>query len=226
MTAWTRDDLRYEIKFAAPSADVHALHQWIAQHPAGVRNAYPSRRVNNIYFDTHDLRCYREVGSAARDKVRLRWYGDTTQPDASTLEIKRRRNRVGWKQKFDVGGLGLEGTRWRPLLQDVKSRVPAEALIWLNAHPVPVLINQYNRDYYESADRKVRLTIDRGQAVFGQNAATQPKFRGAVRLPDWFVVEIKFAMADEKLGNEFIQGIPIRASRNSKYALGAMALFP
>ncbi|MBF0298406.1 MAG: VTC domain-containing protein [Oligoflexia bacterium] len=39
---------------------------------------FPARKVNSIYFDTADLRLYRQtqIDSIRRMKIRIRWYGD------------------------------------------------------------------------------------------------------------------------------------------------------
>jgi hypothetical protein len=59
-----------------------------------------------------------------------------------------------------------------------------------------------------------------------QNLYARPNLLKRARLPDLTVAEVKFGRADERLGNRFIQGIPIRVSRNSKYVVGVAAIRP
>lgn len=42
----------------------------------GMKILYPSREINNCYFDTKDLRCFfeSEEGMLPRKKIRIRWY--------------------------------------------------------------------------------------------------------------------------------------------------------
>ena len=108
-------DTRYEIKYVAPVTRYHELAQWIRLHPAGFRTAYPPPWVNNVYFDTPDLFTFREnlLGSSSRSKLRLRWYGREPAPSQSNLEVKRRRNQLGWKLSYRTGPVDLARQSWR-----------------------------------------------------------------------------------------------------------------
>ncbi len=218
--------MRHELKFVAPVTRYRELEQWIRLHPAGFRTAYPPRRVNNVYFDTHDLASYREnlAGGSRRDKLRLRWYGDGAGADASVLEVKHRRNQLGWKTLFRLGAIDLETTTWAALRRGLRAQLPAEGRFWLDSHPLPVLINRYRRQYFEHPERPVRVTLDWQQVVFDQRYSTRPNLTKRANLPDSIVVEVKFGRADRRLGTQVIQGIPIRVSRNSKYMIGVQAI--
>ena len=219
---------RYELKFAANPVHRHELLRWILSHPAGFYSPYPPRQVNNVYFDGFRLHAYHEnlVGDSRRSKVRLRWYGDTFSPERCVLEVKRRRNMLGWKLSFAGGAVDFEANTWRKIRSWLRSEVPAEARSWLDGSPVPVLINRYQREYFVSRDERIRLTLDERQRVFDQRFGSRPNCTRASNLPDTFVVEVKFAPEDRAEGSWVIQGIPIRVSRNSKYVIGVQALLP
>ena len=75
-------DTRNEIKFIASSQQYDHLLKWVKLHPAGFYTNYPDRRVNNIYFDSHDYKAYADnlTGASFRAKVRYRWYGSSLTP--------------------------------------------------------------------------------------------------------------------------------------------------
>jgi len=220
------DDARYEIKFVADATRHHELEQWIRLNPMAFRTSYPPRFVNNIYFDTPDLFAFAEnlSGASARSKVRLRWYGDTFRAETSKLEVKRRRNTFGWKHQYPAGPIDLTEDPWRRIQQSLRKAISPEGRAWLDAHPQPVLINRYHRQYYESPGGVLRATLDWHQRVYDQRLKGAPNLRNRSNLPDTLVVEIKFLVADRALGAQAISGIPIRVSRNSKYMIGVESI--
>ncbi len=220
------EDARYEIKFVADATRYRELEQWILLNPAGFRTSYPPRQVNNVYFDTQDLYAYAEnlSGASARSKVRLRWYGETDQPESTVLEVKRRRNHLGWKFHFPGGPVDFRSQRWSKLRYELRRRLSPEGRLWLDSHPQPVLINCYHRQYFESPAGRLRATLDWRQTVFDQRLAARPNLRHRANLPGTLVMEIKFNRADHALGSEVTQGTPIRVSRNSKYMIGVQSI--
>lgn len=226
MSAHTPDPLRYEVKYVARASDLHRLLTWVQNTSAGFTEPYPQRQVNNIYFDTFDHFAYSEniSGASKRSKVRFRWYGEVDQPTKGTLEVKRRRAGVGWKLSYPVGPLELAGIPWQTIRRALRSQLPAEAQLWLDANPQPVLINRYRRRYFLSRDQKVRLTVDWNQRVYDERSSSVPNLTRLANLPDTIVVELKFDRGDRPLANRYAQGIPLRLSRNSKYVIGVQAI--
>ena len=94
------DDLRYEIKFVVPITESYRLTAWVREHTAAFGIAYPPRRVNNVYYDSYGLATYEEnlSGVSERTKIRLRWYGADSERLSGKLELKMKRNRLGWKK--------------------------------------------------------------------------------------------------------------------------------
>jgi hypothetical protein len=220
------EDARYEIKFVADAVRYHELEQWIRLNPAGFHTSFPPRQVNNVYFDTPDLYAYAEnlSGASARSKVRVRWYGDTRQPEKTQLEIKRRRNHLGWKHTYPAGPMDFENRTWGQLRRDLRRSLPPAGRIWLDESPQPVLINRYFRRYFVAPEGGLRATLDFRQQVYDQRLKSRPNFRIRANLPDTLVVEIKFGRHDHVLGSEVIASLPIRVSRNSKYMIGVGAI--
>ena len=217
---------RYEIKFVASARDLHEVLRCVRVNRAGFREPYPPRQVNNVYFDTFDQFAYSEnlSGASARSKVRFRWYGSVDRPESGTLEVKCRRGGVGWKISHRVGAVPLAGSSWREMRSSLREQLSADGRIWLDSNPQAILINRYQRRYFLSADALVRLTVDWEQRVYDQRLRTVPNFTRAANLPDTVVVELKFGREDHGRANRFIQEIPLRLSRNSKYVIGTSSI--
>ena len=226
MSGAVPDWARHEVKFVGAETRYAYVNSWVHLHPAGFTSTYPLRRVNNVYFDNADLFSYEEnlVGASQRSKLRLRWYGETFRPESSVLEVKRRRNLVGWKLNFPGGPVDFEGDTWRTIRRKLRAQLSEPARIWLDANPLPVLINYYDREYFESRDGRVRLTLDRHQSVLDQRFKGQPNLTAKANLPATMIVELKFYQQDWALGSKAIQGMPIRVSKNSKYVVGVQSL--
>lgn len=220
------DQVRHEVKFVALALRLRELEHWVRVHPMGFVEAYPPRRVNNVYFDNDALFAFHEnlVGASSRSKLRLRWYGDTFAPEQGILEVKRRRNMVGWKLSRTTPGFDLERHDWRRLRRSLAAHLDPEIRIWFDASPRPVILNRYMRRYYLSRDGKVRVTLDDQQTVYDERFGSRPNVSHRSNLPDTMVVEFKFAPRDRLEGSRATQGIPIRISRNSKYVIGVQSL--
>ncbi|MDH3346496.1 MAG: polyphosphate polymerase domain-containing protein [Desulfobulbaceae bacterium] len=221
------EDARREIKFVTRRSHYEQLKDWLFHNQAFFRIAYPDRAVNNIYFDTHNYDAYDAnlSGRSGRTKVRYRWYGKDPQPEAGKLEIKHKRNMFGWKTLFPIPVAPWhEHISWINLKRIISDHLPIEGKLWLQHHPVPIIINRYEREYYLSSDGLVRVTIDKNQTVLDQRRKSQPNLTMSVALPDIIIVEIKFHRSERERASEIIQGIPIRASAYSKYVSGVHAV--
>jgi hypothetical protein len=217
---------RFEVKFVGPPPQRVAVEYWLRSHPAAFRTAYPPRRVNNVYFDDYDLSTFGEnlTGISQRTKVRFRWYGSDAREPPGTLELKFKRNRLGWKQGYRLASLPLLGIAWSDVVRNLREQLPLEGRTWLDAHPQPVLINSYLRHYYVSSDGRVRITLDGGQRVCDQRFHSTPNLHAFVNLPETLIVEVKADSTDHELAGRVVQGIPIRAGRHSKYVVGVQSM--
>ena len=97
-------DWRYELKLVCDGRLLSQARSWIRLHPAGLRTAYPPRRVNNLYLDTRNLANFtaNTSGLSQREKVRLRWYGDGMTVIRPILERKQKSNMLGRKVQFTL----------------------------------------------------------------------------------------------------------------------------
>jgi hypothetical protein len=220
-------EVRYEIKFAGSELLREQLRFALRTHPAGFRIAYPSRQVNNVYFDTYNYDAYWDnlAGASVRTKVRYRWYGDSLEPICGALELKDKRNLLGWKRTYKVDESPyVHDARWRVIQEKVKDQLPEEGRQWLDTNPQPVLINSYLRAYFISSDERIRVTLDWNQAVWDQRFSSCLNLKKRGNMPRTVVLEIKGSAEDRKLAAHVLQDLPVRISRFSKYVVGVQAV--
>ena len=220
---------RYEVKIPLPFLLLADVEAWVRVHPSHWRRPYPSRQINNIYFDTPTYAGLNAnlAGFGDRAKLRLRWYGDRLACVADAyLELKQKRGTIGWKEVIPVDvDLDLRDTGWRQLTAALEDAAGIMGRHWLSHFPVPVLINCYRRDYYATPDRVVRLTVDRSLRAYGQRATRVPNLTLLAPLADEIVIELKAttdAGALRRL-NDALSYFPPSVGRFSKYVQGMLA---
>jgi len=224
---------RYEVKIPLPAARLPEIQAWIRVHPAHWRVAYPERQVNNIYFDSPDYAGLNAnlSGIAERAKLRLRWYGTMlSHVEGAHLELKRKHGMVGWKEAVALEvSVELTSLTWGAFCALLRSSLEPVARRWLDSFPVPVLLNHYQRAYYVTLDRRVRLTVDTALRAYTQGLRGRPNLDRPVSMPveEWVVVEIKALNrpADFQRLVEVLTDSPVRIQRFSKYVHGMLA-FP
>lgn len=220
---------RNEVKIPVPSVLLADVEAWVRVHPCHWRRPYPPRQINNIYFDTPTYAGLNAnlAGIGERAKLRLRWYGDrlTFVADAS-LELKQKRGMIGWKEIVPLNvNLDLRCTGWRELVAGLEDAAGIAGQRWFSIYPVPVLINSYRRDYYDTPDGVVRLTVDRRLRAYGQRATGIPNLTLPASLADEIVIELKArtdAAGLQRL-NDALSYFPPTVGRFSKYVQGVLA---
>ncbi len=206
--------MRYERKYRIEDQSLGFVEQMIRHHPRGFRTLFPDRQINNIYFDTPGMTCYKEnvAGVAERKKYRVRWYGDLTATEgaANQLEIKIKNNALGDKERYAFPAFSLSD--WHKLGAVVADSLTRPVSL------VPTLLNSYQRSYYGLATGKFRITIDR---KLGYCPLIRENQQPEIRYQDEaIIVEIKYDETLEAEANQILQYIPFRATKNSKYVTG------
>ncbi len=221
------DTHRYERKFAITGASLPEVEHRVRHHPALFFSEYAPRIVNNIYLDSSDLRNYRQNvdGHSHRAKLRARWYGALFGPvPQAVLEQKCKRGQVGTKQSarlrpFEFGSQTSAHSVRRWL---ATSSLPA-SLHHEIQQAEPSLVNQYRRQYFRSADRQVRLTIDSALAFFRFERHGN-SYRPRIEVPALVVLELKYAAAASEEAAAVSNHLPFRMTRMSKYVFGLHAV--
>ena len=161
---------RYESKYLIPSSMVPAIRDFISATCSLDKNAGPDGRytVNNLYFDTPDLRFYNDtkLKKFTRFKPRVRFYGDGSD-GFLWLELKHKLKNVTWKvrNRIPVGDWGRMFDPDRPAEPGPARRVKVvesfeDALMCFGASPMVFV--RYNREPYVSdVDAYGRITFDR-----------------------------------------------------------------
>ncbi|MFC1855403.1 VTC domain-containing protein [Thermodesulfobacteriota bacterium] len=218
-----KENLRYEIKFVSEISRYGYFKSWIISHPLAFFEAYPTRKVNNIYFDDFDINSFVDNidGTSLRKKMRLRWYGDTTNPKTAVLEIKCKKNKLGWKSvnKIDLTDFELGKENYKTIISFIKKQLSNEHRIALSFKDRPILLNRYDREYYESRDRKVRFTIDRNIEFHNQRFAKKIRLRGNQE-HSYVIIEMKVQLNDVAIGMKALERIPLSPSKFSKFVTG------
>lgn len=217
--------MRYELKMLCPGTQVAQLHLWMQLHPAGLRTAYPARWVNSLYFDTYQFSALTDNldGVALRNKLRLRWYGDVQPAVQPILELKHKRGLVGMKEQVVLARDVNLSDRWCAILSRVRDGLPPLWASRFQTTTQPVLLNRYWREYYLTADRTVRVTLDSRQVAYEQRLAARPNLRIPLPIDDLLVIEIKADQTYVDRVQAVANAFPICRTRNSKYARGMLA---
>jgi hypothetical protein len=215
--------LRFERKFVPDTLSLAEVHALVRRHPAGFREAFPPRTVNNLYLDTPGRRHYHDhvQGLSNRVKIRLRWYGLEPEPGGqAALELKFRHGLLTRKEAYPApNGAAASGRAWHSHdTPHAGNGWPATVRQQL-ASLEPALINRYQRRYFLSADQQVRLTVDSELEFFPpRNPASRqrPATPGTPRI----ILELKYSEPAAEQASQVANRFPFRLTRCSKYVLG------
>ncbi|HKJ79083.1 MAG TPA: polyphosphate polymerase domain-containing protein [Prolixibacteraceae bacterium] len=226
----TLDEYRFKRKY---TTNVHYrgfVDVLIRQNPALFKQAYLPRQVNNVYFDTPGLDCFFDnlFGLGNRWKARIRWYGTVEQfVQSPVLEFKIKKGHVNTKRSWILSPLDFTGNLKDPhffrniflnsdLPDDVRSR-----MLGLQA----VLLNSYNRKYYVSGNKKIRLTVDSNlqyRDVRSYIHHSKQVFEEKEKL----VIELKYPKSMEEDAISVSNLFPFRLGKNSKFVSGMAFIRP
>lgn len=207
---------RYEIKFLIDSSEKYAIENHVKNNPKIFKEIFSKRYINNIYYDSRNLRNYHDNidGHFYKKKIRVRWYGDISNISKPILEFKTKVGSLGQKSKYKLKNKLSNNTHL--LLKD--NKLPKKVLIDLK-NVEPVIINRYNRKYFLSSDSFFRFTIDSNVKNF-----KVPNDSSLNNLTSYtyekIILELKFDQIHYEKANLIIQHLPYRISTFSKYILG------
>ncbi len=218
---------RYERKFEGGGLPLARVELIVRLHPACFRVAFPPRRVNNVYLDQVDLRSFRthRDGAAVRQKFRIRWYGEAHGMVATpVLEVKRKRGMVGTKSAFALDPFEYgPGFDFEPVRRAALARIDDPGVAEFVAGAKPAIFNCYERRYLLSADKRFRMTIDSDlcfECVGGRALGAVSTFAE----PGVTVLELKYAVENDRAANQIAGRLPFRVGKYSKYLQGISRL--
>lgn len=207
--------MRYERKYRITGRTTTQIESHILRHPACFRPLFPERQIHSIYFDTPDWQAFQanQEGDPFRQKWRVRWYNHCAPVQAPTLEIKYKQHALGYKKRIPLMPFRLP--QHAALQTQVEQHLPHLALR-------PVLLISYTRQYWLSACRRFRLTLDR-QLRFAP-PPLQNHFAYLTQ-DDALILELKYEQIHAPQADFILQKLPFRLSKNSKYSQGITALY-
>jgi hypothetical protein len=209
---------RYEIKMLYDELRIYEVRQWVRNHFSAFRTAYPTRFVNNIYFDTEELGAYNDhlSGSASRQKLRFRWYQPLSGLVNGQLEVKRKDSRLGSKVTQKIQGIDLSQDSWEIIRKKMIAQTRDELQLLVKS-TFPILINSYKRDYFVSADGITRVTLDYGMAAWDQRMVQCPNLRYRMPINNLMVIEFKRDIQGHEDFSDILAEFPVRVTNYSKY---------
>lgn len=217
---------REERKYPLPAARAGLLTAWLdARLPRDAQ--YSEGVVTSCYYDTPQLDSYQESadGEFAKQKLRLRWYGEPVDPYAGVwLELKSRDGARSVKQRFRYPSIGVPNQLGLiiPGRDELARRL--RDLTGLAARPVeptlqPTALIRYRRIRWESSDRAVRASLDTD--VQTSNPRGAPIW---LPIPDGAVLELK-SRGELPPQLAHLARLGLRRTAHSKYALAVETLY-
>ena len=225
----SRSDLaeRRETKFTFDRQDLEAIRRVLGSNCRRLVHNQPVSTVRSLYFDDARLSaCHANLdGLGLRRKLRLRWYDQLLPGSDLFLEVKWRNNRVTGKHRLQLRASEPVGEfHFASLLPELQKAAPGERLADLLANPEPVVVIEYQREHFASADGQLRVTIDYDITFYRQWGRQRLAMEFPLRMERLAVLEGKTPIGSERELLAMLHPLALRASRCSKYVYGCHLL--
>jgi len=217
--------MRYELKLVCQESAYDRVRMALRLQREGIGVLYPPRRVHSLYLDTVFRRAVEEnlAGISRREKLRFRWYGEACDTVRGVLECKVRENMLGWKHSIAVEEpIRVEGSHRRTFVERLATAVHDEGWRHRLRHGLePAQWVSYLRDYLATADRSVRLTVDRELRAYDQRLRARLSRGQPSPLPRILVIELKCAPEALDTARHIADRLALRMDRCSKFVLAS-----
>jgi SPX domain protein involved in polyphosphate accumulation len=213
------ENQRIELKAFFRTTDMARFENWALSHTS-LSSLFPDRIINNIYFETYNYDSVSDNidGISKRTKIRLRWYGNLINNKLiGNLEFKRKNNTVGWKEQYPVQINDFLLKKYSQIFQQIRESLPDNRHMEFLNYTQPFILNSYNRKYFSTDDKKVRVTLDSSIEAFDQRWSIGIKHDKKIIMPAIVIVEFKFAIKDKNIAIKLMKDLPFRISKHSKY---------
>ena len=212
--------MRYERKIPIVGCGIEEIILALKTHPACFSQAYPERRVNNIYLDDYNLSSYSDnlTGQSTRVKFRIRWYGDAAVIKQPVLEVKIKSGNIGTKRSFLLKEFSVSDLLSYDFVSVmIKSNQVLEDIACKLSICRPVLINSYVRNYFSSFDKKFRLTLDENIVYSKILKRSNINCRNGINL---VIAELKYEKQYDEDAASIMNYFNCRTDKYSKYVSG------
>ena len=225
----SREDLavRRETKYILPNADVGKFRKLLEGNARRLVHNEPVSTVRSIYFDDALLSdCQANLdGISPRRKVRLRWYDSLTPNDVLFFEIKWRENRATGKHRLELRARQeVRDLSYRKIFDELIDILPPQYIADLLKRSDPIVMVEYRREHFASADGRLRLTLDYDLAFYDQTGKRSISTSFQLPMPDMFVVEVKGPESCQQEVKEQLYPFTPRTGPCSKYVHGCCQL--
>ena len=210
-------DRRIELKDVFTTDDLTLIEKSINLSRFSFYKPYPSRKVNSVYFDDLRFSALEDSieGNSLRTKKRLRWYGNSLTENNAVLEFKKKLGVHSWKELYRNNYcINPIAHKWSEFIV-TKSNDNKFQLKKISETPVSIVT--YNRQYYSSFDRNIRVTLDRNIKTYQQTNLLRPNFSFHRKHSSKIILEIKVSVENSGLIREVFRDIPFNPQRFSKY---------
>ena len=182
---------------------------------------YKERYINNIYFDTPLLTNYFDniEGNYNKKKTRIRWYGDLFgQVDNPILEFKIKKGELGEEKTYSLENFNFECDYFKNDFLALFDKCNQKSIIKTKGLR-PTLLNRYKRKYFQSFDKKFRITLDtnlRYYSIFNRIVS----LHGGYLDDQNVILELKYGIEMQEDANFISNNFPFRMTKSSKYVMG------
>lgn len=218
---------RFERKYVISELSAHEVEHVVKRHPAMFSEIFHARFVNNIYFDSIGMDDFHDsvTGSLRRMKSRIRWYGDLFgEIENPVLELKIKHGLEGRKLSYPLQPFRLDKNFGSHTIKNhlLRSSV-SESVRRRFEQLFPVLLNRYRRKYFQSIDRRFRITLD-DDLYFYKVDNLGNTFVRSCRDEHHVILELKYDGEFDSVAQSAGNMLPFRLVRSSKYVQGIECL--
>ncbi len=214
---------RYERKFFISDLTKYEVESFVTLHSSMFSEIYHQRFVNNIYFDSFKLSNFFDNidGNAHRIKFRIRWYGNLFgYIEKPVLELKVKNGLGGIKEIYSLLPFKLDNNFNTDAVFHIINTSDVDESVKLRIKTLrPILLNRYKRKYYQSVNRKFRITIDTEQ-IFYDIGSQDNVFINKYTYDINVILELKYDRKFDSYAHLITNHFPFRITKSSKYVKG------
>ena len=213
---------RLELKMAYAVKELSFVKKTLLLSNLRFRKAYPTRKVNSLYFDNSSFSAIEDSlsGTSKRTKIRLRWYGDLDKALKPVLEFKLKQGQLSWKKLYSTSlKLNSNPDNWMDGFTCISNDLGGQTIrnILPTTHSIPISLISYSREYYESFGGLIRATIDQDLTYRDQTLSLRPNFKIKRKNPNKLILEFKLKKENQHLLGKTSYNLQFNAERFSKY---------
>ena len=100
--------------------------------------------------------------------------------------------------------------------------LPLKNQIEFSNYNLPFILNGYERKYFATDDKKIRVTLDSTVKAYDQRWSNYLSKKNQINLPDMNIIEFKFQEKCKEEALQLIKYLPLRISKYSKYTTSTL----